>query len=167
MEEALWRFVDQNWRDSLNMEAAELQNMDYRQETRTGISEGAKKPNQGRPRMAPEAKVALASAEASKRLSKRCRFARALSCTGTHPLWMCKAFGDSAPEQRKKIIKDNKMVSFCLLYSTDNMYFVYAKMSNSKLLCSVPDQKWRDSLNDGGSQPWTTGRRQGRAFQRV
>ncbi len=46
------------------MEAAEPQNMDYRQETRKGISEGAKKPNQDRPRKAPEAKVALASAEA-------------------------------------------------------------------------------------------------------
>jgi hypothetical protein len=143
------------------MEAAEPQNMDYRQETRKGISEGAKKPNQDRPRKAPQAKVALASAEASKRLSKRCRFARALSCTGTHPLWMCKAFGDSAPEQRKKFIKDNKMVSFCLLYSTDNMYFVCAKMSNSKLLCSVPDQKWRDSLNDGGNRAAEHGLRAG------
>jgi hypothetical protein len=64
LEEAFWRFVDQNWRDWLNMEAAEPQNMDYRQETRKGISEGAKKPNQDRPRKAPEAKVALASAEA-------------------------------------------------------------------------------------------------------
>jgi hypothetical protein len=80
------------------MEATEPQNMDYGQETRKGISEGMKNPKKDRPRKAPEAKVALASAEASKRLSKRFRFARALRCTGTHPLWKCNAFGDSTPE---------------------------------------------------------------------
>jgi hypothetical protein len=107
VEEAFWRFKDQKWRDSLNKAEAKLQNMDQWQEARKRASESTKRQSPERPQNAPEAKVALASAEAPERPSKRCRFAGGLGCTGTHPLKMCKAFGDRAPEERKKIIKDN------------------------------------------------------------
>jgi hypothetical protein len=43
---------------------------------------------------------------------------------GNSPPWMCKAFGDRAPEERKKIIKDNKMCPRCILHSTDNVFFL-------------------------------------------
>jgi Fic family protein len=51
---------------------------------------------------------------------------------------MSKAFSDRrAPEERKKIIKDNKMFSFCLLHGTDDVCF--AKMTNTKPPCPMPE----------------------------
>jgi hypothetical protein len=34
---------------------------------------------------------------------------------GLHPPWRCGAFERKKPEERAKIIKDNKLCSFCLL----------------------------------------------------
>jgi hypothetical protein len=47
------------------------------------------------------------------------------------------SFGERAPEERKKIIKDKTMCPFCLLHSTDEV--CYTKMSNSKPPCPVPE----------------------------
>jgi hypothetical protein len=78
----------------------------------------------------------LTSVEAAERPPKKCRFAGACGCT--NPLWMSKAFSDRrAPEETKKIIKDNKMFSFCLLHGTDDVCF--AKMTNTKPPCPMPE----------------------------
>ncbi len=42
MKEAFWRFIDQKWRDSLNVAAAKPQNMDHGQQTRKITSENTK-----------------------------------------------------------------------------------------------------------------------------
>jgi hypothetical protein len=63
--------------------------------------------------------------------------AGALGCTGTYPPWMCKAFGDKAPEEREKIVKYNKMCIFCLRHSTEDI--CYAKMADTKPSCLVPE----------------------------
>ncbi len=51
------------------------------------------------------------------RAQKRCKFAEVAGCTRSHPPWLCKAFGDKAPEERKNIITDNKFCPFCLLHN--------------------------------------------------
>jgi hypothetical protein len=56
---------------------------------------------------------------ASGRTPKKCKFAEQAGCTGSHPPWLCRAFGDKTPEERKKIIVDNKLCPFCLLHSSD------------------------------------------------
>jgi hypothetical protein len=43
MEKAFWRFVDQKWRDSLNVAVAEPQSMDHAQETRKSVLESTKR----------------------------------------------------------------------------------------------------------------------------
>jgi hypothetical protein len=30
----------------------------------------------------------------------KCKFAELTGCTGSHPPWLCKAFGDKTPEER-------------------------------------------------------------------
>jgi hypothetical protein len=36
---------------------------------------------------------------------------------------LCKAFGDKTPEERNRIIVDNKLYPFCLLHSSDKVCF--------------------------------------------
>jgi hypothetical protein len=42
-----------------------------------------------------------------------------MGCTGTHPPWLCKAFGKLPAKEREKLIVDNKLCPFCLLHDKD------------------------------------------------
>ncbi len=53
---------------------------------------------------------------ATGRAPKKYKFPELAGCTGSHPSWLCKAFGDKTPEERNKIIVDNKLCLFCLLH---------------------------------------------------
>jgi hypothetical protein len=66
-------------------------------------------------------------------------FAEVAGCTGSHPPWLCKAFGDKAPEERIKIITDNKLCPFCLLHNADEICF--SKINKSKPVCEEPSCK--------------------------
>jgi hypothetical protein len=78
--------------------------------------EGARKTIKG--------KVAVADGVAdSRRMPGKCCFAEILGCPGTHTLWSCKAFAKLAPEDRDRIILDNKMCAFCLLHREDGVCY--------------------------------------------
>jgi hypothetical protein len=85
MEEAFWRFVDQRWRDSLNVAAAEPAFTDYNQEVKKGAVESVKKTGQETPRKPHEAEVTVTSSEAAEKTPKKSKFAGVLEFTGTHP----------------------------------------------------------------------------------
>jgi hypothetical protein len=42
-----------------------------------------------------------------------------MGCTGTHPPWLCRAFGKLPAKEREKLIVDNKLCPFCLLHDKD------------------------------------------------
>jgi hypothetical protein len=68
---------------------------------------------------------------------KRCKFANVLGCSGLHPSWRCGAFGSIRPEERARIIKDNRMCSFCLLHGEAEA--CRAKANKSKPACDAPE----------------------------
>ncbi len=47
---------------------------------------------------------------------RACIFKGVMGCTGTHPPWLCKAFGKLPAKEREKLIVDNKLCPFCLLH---------------------------------------------------
>jgi hypothetical protein len=67
------------------------------------------------------------------RAQKRGKIAELAGCTGSNPPWLCKAFRDKAPEERNKIITDNKLCPFCLLHNADEICFF--KIIKSKPIC--------------------------------
>jgi hypothetical protein len=143
VEEAFWRFIDQKCRGLLNMAAAKLQNMDQRQKRRGRELQRAQKgqAKTGPGRLLRPRGPWPAQKPWGERPSKRCRFVGALGCTGTHPPMMCKAFGDQGPEEKKKIIKDNRMCPF--------------SCSTAKMTCVTPRcptaSRLVQSLNATGS----------------
>ncbi len=142
LEDAFWAFIDQKWRDALNEAAAEP----------TGWSQGSisvrplgteKKDSQVRAEAKKLATAAIHVATTEERLTlfggppRKCKFAEILDCTGLHPPWQCGAFESKKPEERAKIIKDNKLCSFCLLH--DGTEMCYAKVNKTKPACEVPE----------------------------
>ncbi len=69
----------------------------------------------------------------SRQPPKKCKFVEAINCTGLHPPWQCKAFGDERPEEQAKIIKDNKLCPFCLLHDESDVF--YSKVIKTKPAC--------------------------------
>jgi hypothetical protein len=113
--------VDQKWRDALNVAAAEPTG--WGQGSGTGRELGAaKKEDPGRSEARKLAVVRIHVAVAAEeqgppgRLPKKSKFAEVLGSSGLHPPWRCGAFGDKKPEERAKIIEDNKLCTFCLLH---------------------------------------------------
>ncbi len=47
---------------------------------------------------------------------RRCIFADVMGCSGLHPPWHCKLFGNIRAKEREKIIEDNWLCPFCLLH---------------------------------------------------
>jgi hypothetical protein len=144
VEEAFWTFVDQKWRDSLNVAEAELARWDQGANYRKG-PEAARKGEGKRQiaRKALSAGVHMAKDSDGKaalcRAPKKCKFTELAECTSSHPLWLCKAFGDKTPEEKNKIIMDNKLCPFCLLHSSDEVYF--SKTNRTKPVFMEPGCK--------------------------
>jgi hypothetical protein len=141
IEEAFWNFVDQKWRDDLNVAAAEPPSWG------TGSGKGA--PQEGDRRgMAEAKKLAQASVHIAgldgKRhrqgdSGRRCIFADVMGCQGTHPPWHCKVFGKIQAKEREKIIEDNQLCLFCLLH--DKARPCGAKQRPVNPACHVPNCK--------------------------
>ncbi len=119
IEEAFWNFVDQKWRDTLNVAAAEPPSWC------TGSGRGAPQEGDNRGGMAEAEKLAHASVNVTgldgKRhrqgdSGRRCIFAEVMGCQGTHPPWHCKAFRKIQAKEREKIIEDSQLCPFCLLH---------------------------------------------------
>jgi hypothetical protein len=60
------------------------------------------------------------SQAASSRTPKKCKLTELAGCTGSHPAWLYTAFRGKVPEERSKIIADNKLCPFCLLHNSDS-----------------------------------------------
>ncbi len=58
------------------------------------------------------------SQAAYSRARKRCKFAKLVGCTGSHPPWLCKAFGDKSPEEKNRIIEDKLCRFVCCTMQT-------------------------------------------------
>ncbi len=118
IEEAFWSFVDQKWRDALNVAAAEPAGWG------TGSGKGAA--HEGDGRGAAEAKkLAQAAVHVTGADGKchqqgdsgrRCIFVDVMGCSGLHPPWHCKLFRKKRAKEREKIIEDNRLCPFCLLH---------------------------------------------------
>jgi hypothetical protein len=119
IEEAFWNFIDQKWRDALNVAAAEPPSW--------GSGGGRSAPQEGEKKGgAAEAKKPAKAAEHVTGLyGKRhrqgdsgwtCMFKDVMGCQGTHPPWRCKVFGKLPAKERERIIEDNRLCPFCLLH---------------------------------------------------
>jgi hypothetical protein len=119
IEEAFWGFVDQKWRDALNVAAAEPPGWGAGS-TRSAPQEGGKKGGAGE--AAKLAKAAIHVVGANERRScqgdggQACMFRDMMGCQGTHPPWHCKVFGKLPAKEREKVIEDNRLCPFCLLH---------------------------------------------------
>ncbi len=111
IEEAFWNFVDQKWRDALNVAAAEPPAWG------TGGGRRAAPQDGGKSRGAAEAtKLAKAAVHVTGVDGKRhrqgdsgraCMFKEVMGCPAMHPPWHCKVFGKLPAREREKLIKDN------------------------------------------------------------
>jgi hypothetical protein len=121
-EEAFWNFVDQKWRDALNVAAAEPPAWGTGSGGRVSFQDGGKKETT-KPVKSGAAAVHVAEVEGRKPRQgdkgRVCIFKGVMGCTGTHPPWFCRAFGKLPAKEREKLIVDNKLCPFCLLHDRD------------------------------------------------
>jgi hypothetical protein len=116
IEEAFWNFMDQKWRDALNVAAAEAEAAMHV----AGADEKRQRPGDS---------------------GRRCIFADVMGCMGMHSPWHCKLFGRIQAREREKIIEDNRLCPFCLLH--DRAKPCGARERPANLACHVPDCKGR------------------------
>jgi hypothetical protein len=121
-EEAFWNFVDQKWRDALNVAAAEPPAWGAGGGGRITFQDSGKK-EAARLAKAGAAAVHVKGADGRRPRQgdggRVCVFKGVMGCTGTHPPWLCKAFGKLPAKEREKLIVDNKLCPFCLLHDKD------------------------------------------------
>jgi hypothetical protein len=110
VEEAFWNFVDQKWRDALNIAAAEPPAWGAGSGGRTAPQDN------GRKEAAKLAKAGAATVHVTGVDGKRhrqgdsgrtCIFKEVMGCTAAHPPWLCKVFGKLPAGEREKLIMDN------------------------------------------------------------
>jgi hypothetical protein len=64
-----------------------------------------------------------------------------MGCSGQHPPWNCKLFGNIRAKEREKIIEDNRLCAFCLLH--DRAKTCGAKERQANPACHAPGCKGR------------------------
>jgi hypothetical protein len=146
IEEAFWTFVDQKWRDALNVAAAEPTGWNI---GNSGTkSQGADKKGSAEAKKLSTAAIHVATAEEKPPQvgaeGRRCTFADVLGCPGQHAPWRCGAFGSIRAEERAKIIEDNRLCAFCLLH--DRAEACRTKGNKSKPACGVPECEGRHAI---------------------
>jgi hypothetical protein len=96
-----------------------------------------RRPGQAGARKTPAAGVHVALATGSQAAPsqppKQCKFTDMAGCTGSHPPWLCRAFGDKAPEESGKIIKNKRLCPFWLLHNVDKICF--SNVNKTKPIC--------------------------------
>jgi hypothetical protein len=150
-EEAFWSFVDQKWRDALNVAAAEPPAWGAGIGGRVAFQDAGKK-EAAKPAKAGAAAVHVMGAD-GKRPRKGdggrvCVFKDVMGCTGAHPPWLCKVFGKLPAREREKLITDNKLCPFCLLHDKDKT--CGAKQRTVSVACTASGCKGRhaEKLHD-------------------
>ncbi len=143
--------MDQKWRDSLNVVAAEPTFTDYiRRFQKKCVGKLEERgPRAEQPKKGQAAEVNAATAEVTERAlravtrpvdraPRKCKLAEVIGCTGSHLPWLCKAFGDKTPEERTKLSR-----------ITSSVHSVYIMALRSVLFEDLQDQA---SLPDSGVQ---------------
>jgi hypothetical protein len=154
-EEVFWNFVDQKWRDALNVAAAEPPAWGAGSGGRVSFQDSGKKETT-KPAKAGAAAVHVTRTEARRPRQgdggRVCIFKGVMGCTGTHPPWFCRAFGKLPAKEREKLIVDNKLCPFCLLHDKDKP--CGAKQKPASVVCTASGyrgrhaQKLHDFLKD-------------------
>jgi hypothetical protein len=147
-DEAFWKFVDQKWKDAINVAAAEPPawgagggggKAANPQSVGAGMREAGK--------LAKAGAAAIHVTEAVGRRTEHgegkraCIFKEVMGCAGTHPPWFCRAFGKLPAKEREKLIVDNKLCPFCLLHDKEKP--CGAKQKPVSVACVVPGCKGR------------------------
>ncbi len=121
-EEAFWNFVDQKWRDALNVAAAEPPAWGTGSGARVSFQDGGRKETT-KPGKPGAAAVHVTEVEGRRPRQgdkgRMCIFKGVMGCTGTHPPWFCRSFGKLPAKEREKLIVDNKLCPFCFLHDKD------------------------------------------------
>ncbi len=124
-EEAFWRFVDQKWKDAINIAAAEPPAWGAGGGERRVAPQGAGPGMREAGKLAKAGAAAIHSTEAVGLRAEHgegrrvCIFKGIMGCAGTHPPWFCRASGRLPAKEREKLIVDNKLCPFCLLHDKD------------------------------------------------
>jgi hypothetical protein len=147
-DEAFWRFVDQKWKDAINVAAAEPPAWGAGGgggKAAGPQSAGAGAKEAGKPARAGAAAIHVAGS-AGRRPEhgdgrRTCIFKEVMGCTGSHPPWFCRAFGKLPAKEREKLIVDNRLCPFCLLHDRENPCM--AKQKQASVACSISGCKGR------------------------
>ncbi len=105
VEEAFLNFVDQKWRDALNVAAAEPPAWGAGSGGRTAPQDGGKK-EAARLAKAGAAAVHVTGVDGKRHRQgdsgRTCVFKEVMGCTAAHPPWLCKVFGKLPAGEREK-----------------------------------------------------------------
>ncbi len=155
IEEAFWNFVDQKWRDALNVAAAEPPAWGAGSGGRT-ISQDNSRKEAPKPAKPGAAAVHVTGVDGKRHRQgdsgRTCVFKDVMGCTTAHPPWLCKVFGKLPAGEREKIIVDNRLCPFCLLHDKDKP--CGAKQRQVSVACTTSNckgrhiQKLHDFLKD-------------------
>jgi hypothetical protein len=155
IEEAFWNFVDQKWRDALNVAAAEPPAWGAGSGGRAAPSDSARKEPAKGPK-AGAAAVHVTGVDGKRHRQgdsgRTCVFKDVMGCTAAHPPWLCKVFGKLPAGEREKLITDNRLCPFCLLHDKDKP--CGAKLRPVSVTCAAASckgrhiQKLHDFLKD-------------------
>ncbi len=123
IEEAFWNFVDQKWRDALNVAAAEPPAWGTGGGGRATPQDGGRKGGVAEATKATKAAVHVTGIDGKRPRQgdsgRACVFKEVMGCPATHPPWHCKVFGKLPAGEREKLIRDNWLCPFCLLHDKD------------------------------------------------
>ncbi len=154
-EEAFWNFVDQKWRDALNVAAAEPPAWGAGAGGRTAPQDNARK-EAAKASKAGAAAVHVAGIDGKRHRQgdsgRTCVFKDVMGCMAAHPPWLCKVFGRLPAGEREKLITDNRLCPFCLLHDKDKP--CGAKQRPVSVACAASSckgrhiQKLHDFLKD-------------------
>jgi hypothetical protein len=155
IEEAFWNFVDQKWRDALNVAAAEPPAWGSGGGGRAAPHDSAKR-EAAKPAKAGAAAVHVTGVNGRRHRQgdsgRTCVFKDVMGCTAAHPPWLCKVFGKLPAREREKLIVDNRLCPFCLLHDKDKP--CGAKQRPVSVACAASNckgrliQKLHDFLKD-------------------
>jgi hypothetical protein len=123
VEEAFWNFVDQKWRDALNVVAAEPPAWGAGGIGKTVHQDSGRKAGAVEATKLAKVAVHVTGADGKRQRQgdsgRACVFKEIMGCPATHPPWHCKVFGKLPAKEREKLIKDNRLCPFCLLHDKD------------------------------------------------
>jgi hypothetical protein len=146
IEEAFWNFVDQKWRNALNVAAAEPPAWGVGGGGKSAPQDGAKRETAKGPK-AGTAAVHVTGTDGKRHRQgdsgQACVFKDVMGCMTAHTPWLCKVFGKlpGGGGEREKLITDNRLCPFCLLHDKDKP--CGAKQRPTSVACAASSCKGR------------------------